>query len=177
MRAPATVVSAGLEPATAFSAGIRRVWPAALSRFRCRPGGPQVLPHELYRHRAFADRGRDPFGRAAAHVPGGEHAGQVRLQQRRPDRTERDGIAAGADQTVAVEGDPATQPAGARPRADKDEQGRTLMSRRRPVATSSTRIASGMPSTPATALATVISRPSNTHARAGTGLRTPPVDP
>jgi hypothetical protein len=43
----------------------------------------QVLVDELDRHRPFADRGRDPFDRPAAHVSGREHAGTAGLEQER----------------------------------------------------------------------------------------------
>jgi len=88
----------------------------------------EVLVDQSHGHRTFADGRRDPFDRAAAHVAGREDAGQARLEQRQPKAVaiavprRAGGTGLGEDETVIVERDLVTEPAGMGLRADEDEQ-------------------------------------------------------
>src|SRR5215467_3217810 len=119
---------------TWWTAGELTSGPLAGRRGRGEAGpAAKVLADEPDRDRAFTHRRRGPLYRAAADVPGREHAGRAGLQQvriavtagpRRSVPRVRAEFRAGDDVAAVVQPDGSGQPFGVRFGADQYDQGR-----------------------------------------------------
>jgi hypothetical protein len=89
----------------------------------------QKLMNELYRHRSFADCGRDALDRTLPHIAGGKNARHCCLQKKWlslqwPGAGLSD-LLAGLHEPLAIEIDSGRQPFRVRHRTDEDKHGRT----------------------------------------------------
>src|SRR5581483_3045524 len=89
----------------------------------------QKLMNELYRHRSFANCGRDALDRTLAHIARGKNAGHCCLQKKWlslqwPGARLND-LLSGLYEPLAIEIDTGRQPFRVRHRTDEDKDGRT----------------------------------------------------
>jgi hypothetical protein len=89
----------------------------------------QKLMNELYRHRSFADCGRNTLDRTLPHIAGGKSAGHCCLQKKwlslQSPRAGLSDLLPGLHEAVAIELDRGWQPFRVRHRTDEDKHRRT----------------------------------------------------